>query len=210
MNIVTVGIAGGSGSGKTTLARELVERLGASRVVVVMHDAYYKDLSFLPFEERAAANFDHPDALDTALCARHIRDLRAGRTVEQPVYDFASHTRTLQVLRIEPKPVVILDGILILAEPALRELLDIRVFVEAGEKTRFERRLARDTRERGRTPASVFRQWRETVQPMYERFVEPSRPYAHVILPFETANPVGVDILAAFISLRAFPRAAEH
>ncbi|MBL0174306.1 MAG: uridine kinase [Ignavibacteria bacterium] len=195
---VVIGIAGGSGSGKTTFARLVIERLGADNVLLVQHDAYYKDISHQPFEVRAASNFDHPDALDTALCAEHIRALKAGRTVEQPLYDFSTHLRTGETRRLEPRPFIVVDGILILAEESLREQMDLRVFVDAPDAVRLERRSRRDVVERGRTPESILEQWRGSVDPMHRAFVEPSRRHADIIVPFESMNEAAADAVAEY------------
>ena len=178
-----VGIAGGTGSGKTTLARGTVDRVGRDQTVLLPHDAYYRDLGHLPTEERARRNFDHPDALETPLLAEHLDALVRGETVRMPVYDFSCHTRRGEAsVEITPRPVVIVEGILILAEPGLRERMDLRVFVEADEEIRLARRVKRDVRERGRGPDSVMAQYRATARPMHDRFVEPSKAHADLIV----------------------------
>ena len=199
-----VGVAGGSGSGKTTVVNGLVQLLGAYRVSVIQHDSYYRDHPDLSDDERARLNYDHPDVLETPLLAEHLRELLAGQAVEEPVYDFTAHSRTDETRRIDPNPVVIVDGILILAEPELRELMDIRVFVETDSDLRFIRRLLRDTQERGRSVDSVIRQYQETVRPMHLEFVEPSRRHADVIVPFGRENRVAISMLVARLRAQVF------
>lgn len=194
-----IGIAGGSGSGKTTVVDAIVDALGADRVSRIQHDSYYRDRGHLTPEERAGLNYDHPDALETALLVEHLRTLKAGRPVEVPVYDFTNHTRTTETVAVEPRPAVILDGILILADRALRELMDIRVFVDTDADLRILRRMERDLEERGRTLDSVVAQYLETVRPMHLEFVEPSKRYAHVIIPEGGRNVVAVEMLVAKI-----------
>lgn len=185
---VVIGIAGGTGSGKTTLARALVGEFGPERCALIEHDAYYRDLSRLTVGQRSAVNFDHPDSLDSDLLVRHLETLRDGRGVDVPVYDFASHTRLPDVERVAPRPVVVVDGILLFAVPRLREAFDLRVYVEASADLRLIRRLHRDTNERGRTADSVCRQYLSTVRPMHEQLVEPSRRHAHMLV--SGTNPV--------------------
>lgn len=188
MTPLVIGIAGGTGSGKTTVAHALAAAMPDGRCVVVEHDAYYKDLSDRSPEERAAVNFDHPDSLDSDLLVRHLETLRDGRAVDVPVYDFASHTRLPDVERVAPRPVVVVDGILLFAVPRLREAFDLRVYVEAPADLRLIRRLHRDTAERGRSADSVCRQYLTTVRPMHEQLVEPSRRHAHMLV--SGTNPV--------------------
>lgn len=194
---LVIGIAGGSGSGKTTLARLILERVGEDRIAYLPHDAYYKDLSDLPANQRRTINFDHPNSLDTELLARHVRQLREGQAVEMPVYDFATDTRTAETRRVEPKPVIMVEGILIFAEPSLRELFDVKVFVDTDADIRFIRRLERDLNERGRTPETVVRQYLATVRPMHLEFVEPSKRYADVIIPEGGLNAVAMEMVVA-------------
>ncbi len=179
---VVVAIAGGSGSGKSYLAQRLMERLGQDRCVLLEQDAYYADLSALPLAERARRNFDHPDAVDFDLLVRHLAELVHGKSIAKPVYDFVLHTRRAEQVTVAPAEVVIVEGILVLHDPRLRALCDLRVFVEAPVEVRLQRRLARDTTERGRTPESVHRQFAESVLPMHEAFVEPSRHFANLVL----------------------------
>lgn len=194
---VIVGVAGGTGSGKTTIARAIVERLGPENVAYIPHDAYYHDLSHLPPEERAKQNFDHPDALDTALLIEHLKQLRAGKAVEIPVYDFATHTRRPETRRVEPRPIIVVEGILVFVEPELRELMDIKIYVDTDADIRFIRRLTRDIQERGRTMESVIRQYLETVRLMHLEFVEPSKRYADIIIPEGGFNTVALDMVLA-------------
>ena len=196
---VVIGVAGGSGSGKTTVVRRIVESLGTDDVTVLEHDRYYRDRNDLRLEERAALNYDHPDALETDLMVRHVTELRAGRTIEAPVYDFARHARQASTEVLAPRRAVILEGILIFTDAALRNLMDIKVFVDADDDTRFIRRLQRDISERGRTVASVIDQYLGTVKPMHLDFVEPSKRYADVIIPLGGHNAVAIDMLLTLI-----------
>ena len=196
---IILGVAGGSGSGKTTIVREIIQALGSDRISVIHHDSYYCDRSSVPAEERESINYDHPDALETRLLVRHLEELRAGRAVDVPVYDFSTHTRTERVEHVQPRPVVIVEGILILAERALRELMDIRVFVRTDADLRVIRRIERDLAERERSLESVVEQYVKTVRPMHLEFVEPSERWAHVIIPEGGHNRVGVEMLIARI-----------
>ena len=199
-----IGIAGGTGSGKTTVANAILARVGADHIVVIPHDAYYKDLTALSPVLRAQVNFDHPDSLETSLLIKHIQQLRSGIAIDLPVYDFKTHTRTPRTIRTEPKPVIMVEGILIFIEPGLRELLDIKIFVDTDADIRFIRRLQRDIEERGRTSESVIRQYLETVRPMHLEFVEPSKRYADVIIPEGGMNTVALDMLVARIESLLF------
>ena len=195
-----VGIAGGTGSGKTTLAKTIMGRLGEGRAALISHDAYYRGFGHLSFEERSGMNFDHPDALETPLLVSHIDALRKGETVEVPVYDFSTHTRRKDAaIRVDPRPVVIVEGILIFADRELRERMDLKVFVEADADLRFGRRMERDIRERGRSMESVMAQYLETVKPMHERFVEPSKRHADVVFKGEGDNRAAVSLLMAHL-----------
>jgi len=182
-SVLVVGIAGGSGSGKTTLAAALFKALGEEQCAYIMHDSYYKDVTHLSSQERDGLNFDHPDQLDTTLLVEHIRELRNGRPVSVPTYDFATHSRTKVVTRVSPRPVVIVEGILIFTDTSLCSLLDLRVFVDTDCDVRLIRRIERDTTERGRTLASVVTQYMTTVRPMYHRFVKVSKDNADMIIP---------------------------
>jgi uridine kinase len=197
--IITIGIAGGSGSGKTTVARVLMQRLEANSIAYLPHDSYYRDLATLPREQRARINFDHPDSLDTPLLIEHVTKLQRGEAIQMPVYDFATHTRTDSVKIVQPKRVILVEGILIFVEEALRKLMDVRIFVDTPDDVRLIRRLHRDVRERGRTHESVINQWLETVRPMHLEFVEPSRRHAHVIIPEGGMNNVAMDMVIARI-----------
>jgi len=196
---LVVGIAGGSGSGKSTIVNTIVNQLGASQVSCLHHDSYYKDLSHLSFSERATCNFDHPDSLETLLLVKHIEELRDGQSVEVPTYDFTTHTRRKETELIKARKVIIVDGILIFWEPALRNLFDIRIFVDTDPDIRFIRRLKRDIRERGRTPESTITQYETMVRPMHLEFVEPTKRYAHVIIPEGGFNIVALEMVSGSI-----------
>ncbi len=180
---VIVGVAGGSGSGKTTVAEAIIKGLDPDQVGWLAHDAYYRDLAHIPFEERIEVNFDHPDSLETELLITHLAALKSGQTVEVPVYDFAQHVRTNDVTILAPKPVIVLDGILVLSDQLLRQHMDLRIFVDTESDVRLMRRLRRDVAERGRTVDTVLDQWESMVRPMHLQFVEPSKRYADLILP---------------------------
>ena len=196
---VVIGVAGGSGSGKTTVVRRIVESLGPDDVTVLEHDRYYRDRNDLRLEERAALNYDHPDSLETDLLVRHVTELRAGRAIAAPTYDFARHARQPNTETVDPRRAIIVEGILIFTDAALRSLLDVKVFVDADDDTRFIRRLQRDISERGRTLPSVIDQYLGTVKPMHLDFVEPSKRYADVIIPRGGHNAVAIDLLLTLI-----------
>ena len=196
---LVIGVAGGSGSGKTTVVRRILEALGDSRVPVLEHDRYYRDRNDLRLEERAALNYDHPDSLETDLMVRHVHELRAGRPVQAPVYDFARHARKEDTETIAAGRAVIVEGILIYTDPDLRKLMDVKVFVDTDDDTRFIRRLQRDIAERGRTVESVIDQYLGTVKPMHLEFVEPSKRYADIIIPQGGHNTVAIDMLLRLI-----------
>lgn len=196
---LVIGIAGGSGSGKTTVANVILERVGAQHIAYLPHDAYYKDLSGLDPVQRAAINFDHPNSLDTALLTEHVKQLVEGLPIKLPVYDFKIHTRTSRTVHINPQPVIIVEGILIFAEPELRALFDVKIFVDTDSDIRFIRRLQRDIHERGRSTESVIQQYLNTVRPMHLEFVEPSKRYADVIIPEGGLNQVAMDMVVARI-----------
>lgn len=196
---LVIAIAGGSGSGKTTVATEILKRVGSHRIAYLPHDAYYRDLKDLPPAQREQVNFDHPNSLETSLMIEHIRKLKNWEPIELPVYDFTTHTRTSRTLHIEPQRVILVEGILIFAEPALRELFDVKIFVDTDPDLRFIRRLERDIRERGRTTESVIRQYLNTVRPMHMDFVEPSKRYADVIIPEGGFNTVALDMVISRI-----------
>jgi uridine kinase len=199
MEPVVIGVAGGTGSGKTTVAREILRRAGTEQISLIQHDAYYKDLRALPPAQRAMQNFDHPDALDNDLLIAHLKELKAKRTIEMPVYDFTTHTRTAEVQRVEPRRVILVEGILIFADRALRRTMDVKIYVDTDADIRFIRRLERDIAERGRTMESVIRQYLATVRPMHQEFVEPSKRYADVIIPEGGFNEVAMEMIAARI-----------
>ena len=192
-----IGVGGGTGSGKTTVAERLAAMVGQWELALVKLDSYYCDRAQLPFEERAAINYDHPDAFDWPLLMTHLDHLLGGRPAPVPVYDFASHLRTEEVTMVESGPVVVIEGILVLFEPRLRELLDLKVYVDTDPDVRFIRRLQRDVADRGRTPASVIDQYMTTVRPMHLQFVEPSKRYADVIVPHGGMNVPAFDMLVA-------------
>ena len=199
MKPFVIGVAGGSGSGKTTVVRSIVQSLGDDQVSLLEHDRYYRDRGDLRLEERAALNYDHPDSLETDLLVQHVHALRRGEPVEEPVYDFARHARLAETVTIEPRRAIIVEGILIFTDPELRRLMDVKVFVDADDDTRFIRRLQRDLSERGRTVASVIDQYLSTVKPMHLEFVEPSKRYADVIIPVGGHNTVGIEMLLTLI-----------
>ncbi len=196
---LVIGIAGGSGSGKTTVANVIMDRVGAQHIAYLPHDAYYKDLSQLPDNQRKEINFDHPNSLETDLLAQHVRQLIDHKPIELPVYDFKTHSRTQQTICILPQPVIVVEGILIFAEPALRALFDVKIFVDTDADIRFIRRLQRDIAERGRSTESVVTQYLTTVRPMHLEFVEPSKRYADVIIPEGGLNVVAMDMVVARI-----------
>ena len=197
-----IGICGGTGSGKTTVANRILESVSASEVVFIQQDSYYRNLKDLPLDYRQVANFDHPDALDNDLLVNHVRRLRAGEPIELPLYDFKTHTRLVDTRAVDPKPIVIVEGILIFAEPRLLEQMDIKVFVDTPDDIRFIRRLRRDIAERGRTAESVIEQYIATVRPMHMQFVEPSKRHADVIIPEGGHNLVSIDLLSGKIRER--------
>jgi uridine kinase len=199
MNPIIIGVAGGSGSGKTTVVRRIIDSIGAVEVAVLDHDRYYRDRNDLRLEERAALNYDHPDALETDLLVQHLHDLKAGRSVNVPSYDFTRHARLASSETVAPRRAIIVEGILIFTDAALRQLMDIKVFVDTDADTRFIRRLQRDVAERGRTMETVIEQYQSTVKPMHFEFVEPSKRYADLILPQGGHNAVAVDLLLRLI-----------
>jgi uridine kinase len=197
-----IGICGGTGSGKTTVANRILESVSAHQVVFIQQDSYYRNLKDLPLDYRQVANFDHPDALDNDLLVHHVRKLKAGEPIELPIYDFKTHTRLNETRLVQPKRIVIVEGILIFAEPRLLEQMDIKVFVDTPDDIRFIRRLRRDLAERGRTLESVIEQYIGTVRPMHMQFVEPSKRYADVIIPEGGHNLVSIDLLSGKIRER--------
>jgi uridine kinase len=192
---ILIGIAGGSGSGKTLVAKTIYRDLGSDKVVIIDQDSYYKDIEEVPLRDRGLRNFDHPDAFDNELLKRHMRGLLAGDSVEQPVYDYVRHARTRETRRIGEQLVIVLEGILIFYDPELRDLMDIKVYIDADADVRFIRRLGRDIHERGRSVDSVIRQYQESVRPMHLQFVEPLKRYADIIIPEGGHNKVAIDLL---------------
>ncbi len=197
MQPIVIGVAGGTGSGKTTVARQILERGGTEHIAYIPHDAYYRDHSHLPSHERDQVNYDHPNSLETELLVEHLKDLCAGRAVKIPVYDFTTHTRTKQTRRVEPAPIIMVEGILVFSEPELRKLFDVMLYVDTDADVRFIRRLRRDIEERGRSVESVCEQYLSTVRPMHLEFVEPSKRYADVIIPEGGFNEVAIEMVAA-------------
>lgn len=197
-----IGVAGGSGSGKTTVVRHLNNRIGAENLVLIEHDSYYRDLKHMPFEERIKQNFDHPASLETELMIRHVNALINGYSVEIPIYDFKNHIRTEETKTVFPKKVILLDGILIFAEKELRELMDIKIFVDTDDDVRLLRRLRRDIMERGRSLESVLNQYERFVRPMHLEFVEPAKRYADIIIPHGGENAVALDMVDALIKAK--------
>ncbi len=196
---IVIGIAGGTGSGKTTVANVILNAVGRHRIAYLPHDAYYRDLTDLPPARKAEVNFDHPDSLETELMIEHVKDLKAGKAVDIPIYDFSNHSRTDRTIHVESQRVIIVEGILIFAEPELRKLFDMKLFVDTDTDIRFIRRLQRDIAERGRTMEMVIQQYLGTVRPMHMEFVDPSKRYADVIIPEGGLNQVAMDMVIARI-----------
>ena len=194
-----IGICGGTGSGKTTIARSIVDAVGEGKVVLVEQDSYYRNLSDMPLDERHQANFDHPDSLDSDMLVNHILRLKQGLSIEMPLYDFATHTRSDKIEVIEPRPVVIVEGILIFAEPRVLDLLDVRVYVDTPDDIRLMRRLRRDITERGRTFERTLEQYERTIRPMHYEFVEPSKRHADIIIPEGAQTGVTVEVLCGLV-----------
>ena len=208
MHPVVIGIAGGSGSGKSTVLRRIVEAFGPARIAMLDHDAYYRDLAHLSLEIRTGFNFDHPDALETELMVSQLDALLAGETIRKPTYDFVNHSRRAETVEVAPRPVMIVEGILVLAEPDLVRRMDIKIFVDTDDDIRLVRRIRRDIEERGRSIHAVLDQYEQTVRPMYIEFVEPSKRRADVILPRGGHNRVGIDMIMSRI--QTLLAAAEH
>lgn len=201
-----IGLAGGTGSGKTTVANVILQRVGASKLAYLPHDAYYHNFSDLPKTQHDLINWDHPDSLDTELMIEHVRQLKAGHAIERPVYDFTTNARTTVTVHVDPHSIVMVEGILIFADPQLRALFDVKIFVDTDPDIRFIRRLERDIRERGRTAESVIQQYLHTVRPMHLEFVEPSKRYADVIIPEGGYNEVATDMVVARITELLVPQ----
>jgi uridine kinase len=196
---VIIGVAGGTGSGKTTVSRAIRNAVGEDRIAYIMHDSYYREVSHLPLEARAQLNFDHPNSLDTGLLVEHLRLLLDNISVEVPIYDFTSHGRTGETVTVYPHPVILVEGILIFAEPDLRPLFDVKLFVDTEDDIRFIRRLTRDIAERGRALESIVDQWLATVKPMHDEFVEPSKRWADIIIPHGGKNRVAMEMVVSRI-----------
>lgn len=199
MKVLTIGIAGGSGSGKTTIAQKIIDGVGADRISYLEMDSYYCDLAHLPRDERALTNFDHPASLDIELFSKHVKMLKEGMDISKPEYDFVNHVRKPGTTRLKAKPVVFLEGILLYENPAVREHVDIKIYVETPSDIRFIRRLTRDLNERGRSTDSVVKQYYKTVRPMHMSFVEPTREYADIIVPWQGYNEVAIDMVVSRI-----------
>ncbi|MEW9670681.1 uridine kinase [Ammoniphilus sp. 3BR4] len=197
--MLIIGIAGGSGSGKTTIAQAIQHRLGSERVQLISQDSYYRDHAELTMEQREKINYDHPDSFENELLVQHLNELKKGQAVHIPVYDFSLHTRSEATVHVTPKPVIILEGILILADSELRDLMDAKIFVDTDPDVRILRRAIRDTAERGRTLESIDRQYLSTVKPMHEAYVEPSKKYANVIIPEGGKNEVAIHLLTTWV-----------
>lgn len=196
---IFIGITGGTGSGKSTIAREIYKKFGEQCIAMIEQDSYYKDQSHLSFDERIKTNYDHPDAFDTVLIVKHLNMLLSGQAIEKPIYDFEKHNRRSETIRVEPRDIVIVEGILILQEPEIRELLDIKIYVDTDADVRIIRRLVRDINERGRTVDSVINQYLNVVRPMHMQFTEPTKRHADIIIPEGGHNKVAIDIIVANI-----------
>lgn len=194
-----IGISGGTGSGKTTVAQKIIAPVGAENVVYLQQDSYYRNLGDMPLDLRHRVNYDHPDAFDTELLINHLQALRAGESIDQPTYDYATHSRKTETIQVEPRPVIIVEGILVFVNPQMRGLMDLKIFVDTDADIRFIRRLDRDVHERGRSVESVIKQYEATVRPMHLQFVEPSKRYADIIIPEGGFNDVGIDLITGKI-----------
>jgi uridine kinase len=198
--MLVIGIAGGTGSGKTTVVNQIINELPANQVGVISQDSYYRDTSDLPYEERVKINFDHPKAIDFELLAVHLNDLKKGKTIRQPVYSFIEHNRTTKTITTSPKDVMIVEGILILTHPEIRDMFDIKIYVHADSDERLIRRLKRDISERGRDLEEVLHRYKTTLKPMHQQFIEPTKEYADIIIPTNRHNTVAVDIVRTIIN----------
>jgi len=196
---LVIGMAGGTASGKTRVSSAIIKMIGQERVAYIQHDSYYKDRSNIPLKERDNINYDYPDALENDLLVYHLQKLRNGYAIEKPIYAFESHTRNSETERVCSKEVVVIEGILIFVDKRLRDLMDIKVFVETDADIRFIRRLKRDISERGRTVESIINQYLNTVRPMHLKFVEPSKKYADIVIPGGGCNKIAIDKLASMI-----------
>lgn len=197
-----IGISGGSGSGKTTVAKKILSEINSESVFLLDHDSYYKDQSNLPPEERAKVNYDHPDALDNDLLIRHLSAWKKGRTFQKPVYDFVTCTRSRETMSVGAREILVLEGFLIFVDQRIREMCDIKIFVDTEPDVRIIRRIERDLLERGRTLESIISQYFATVKPMHHQFVEPSKRYADIIIPYGAHNPIAIDMVVTQIRSR--------
>lgn len=197
--MLIIGIAGGTGSGKTTVVRKILDKLPEGEVVLLPQDSYYRDSSHLPLEERLEINFDHPDSIEFELLVKHLKDLKKGKTIEQPIYSYLTCTRDAETIPIKPAHVIIIEGILVLTNPDLRNMLDLKVFVDAEADDRLIRVIKRDTIKRGRTVDKVMERYESTVKPMHLQFIEPSKRFADIIIPQGGNNHIAIDILTKFI-----------
>ena len=200
--MLIIGIAGGTGSGKTTVVNQIIEELKNEEVDVISQDSYYQDTSHLTYEERVKINFDHPKSIDFDLLVSHLKDLKAGKNIQQPVYSFKEHNRTGETIEIEPRKVIIVEGILILTHPDIREMFDIKIYVHADSDERLIRRLKRDIAERGRDLDEVLNRYQNTLKPMHQQFIEPTKEFADIIIPTNRYNTVAVDIVQTIIRQR--------
>jgi uridine kinase len=200
--MLIIGIAGGTGSGKTTVVHQIMNELPETEVGVLSQDSYYKENNNLSFEERALVNFDHPRAIDFNLLVQHLKDLKEGKTIEQPVYSFVTHNRTDDTVITHPRKVMIVEGILILTNPELRDLFDVKIFVHADSDERLIRRLKRDIAERGRDMEEVLNRYQTTLKPMHQQFIEPTKAFADIIIPNDKYNTVAIDVVRAVINQR--------
>lgn len=201
-NMLIIGIAGGTGSGKTTVVNQIIEELKNEEVDVISQDSYYQDTSHLTYEERTRINFDHPKSIDFDLLVSHLKELKAGRSIDQPVYSFKEHNRTKETIRIDPRKVIIVEGILILTHPDIREMFDIKIYVHADSDERLIRRLKRDIAERGRDLDEVLNRYQTTLKPMHQQFIEPTKEFADIIIPTNRYNTVAIDIVQTIIRQR--------
>lgn len=200
--MLIIGIAGGTGSGKTTVVNQIIEELQNEEVEVISQDSYYQDTSHLSYEERTRINFDHPKSIDFDLLVSHLQELKKGNSVEQPVYSFVQHNRTSETITTQPRKVMIVEGILILTHPDIREMFDIKIFVHADSDERLIRRLKRDIAERGRDLDEVLNRYQTTLKPMHQQFIEPTKEFADIIIPNNKYNTVAVDIVQTIIKHR--------
>ncbi len=200
--MLIIGIAGGTGSGKTTVVNQIIEELKNEEVDVISQDSYYQDTSHLSFEDRKKINFDHPKSIDFDLLVSHLKELKAGKNIQQPIYSFKEHNRTGETIEIEPRKVIIVEGILILTHPEIREMFDIKIYVHADSDERLIRRLKRDIAERGRDLEEVLNRYQTTLKPMHQQFIEPTKEFADIIIPTNRYNTVAVDIVQTIIRQR--------